>query len=311
MGSHPPAPHPTPVQCGRSAPPTGQAAQLGPELRRQLAGATATRALAIRCLVAGQGAAGVALTTGSLRSPSLQGPGVRATRAWAPGTQSAHLARVPRGRPTIPAEEAVEDVDKQRVEGVHGSAGRPRAPRPRAAAPHRPPQRPCACSPRPPPRAEGAGAGVGSGGPGQVSCSARGATRFPRASGQRLPTPEWRRAPSRPPHLLQPALRQGRRPLGPASRNPRPPGEPPVPCPCAPCRPGPPARPSQAPPLSPARPHGELGGRAWRGRGGPGSRRRTDPRPTATGLQDRASRLPLPHRCVQRPSPRGRLVMGV
>lgn len=53
----------------------------------------------------------------------------------------AHLGRVfsvgGRRGPAIPAEEAVEDVDEQRVKGVHGSAGRQRArlhaaPRPRA-----------------------------------------------------------------------------------------------------------------------------------------------------------------------------------
>lgn len=60
------------------------------------------------------------------------------------GARSAHLGGVPgvagRRSPAIPTEEAVEDVDEQRVEGVHGSAGRQRAPlraapRPRARTP--------------------------------------------------------------------------------------------------------------------------------------------------------------------------------
>lgn len=75
---------------------------------------------------------------------------------------SAHLGGVAgvRGRrgPAIPAKKTVEDVDEQRVKGIHGGAGRQRAPlraAPRVPAPGlrtRPPQCPCACSRRPPPR---------------------------------------------------------------------------------------------------------------------------------------------------------------
>lgn len=60
---------------------------------------------------------------------------------------SAHLGGVAgvRGRrgPAIPAKKTVEDVDEQRVKGIHGGAGRQRAPlraapRPRTRTPHPP-----------------------------------------------------------------------------------------------------------------------------------------------------------------------------
>lgn len=60
---------------------------------------------------------------------------------------SAHLGGIPgvrdRRSPAIPAEKTVEDVDEQRVKGVHGGAGRQRAPlraapRPRTRSLHPP-----------------------------------------------------------------------------------------------------------------------------------------------------------------------------
>lgn len=89
---------------------------------------------------------------GDLRCAGLHHPlRLRKEIAGRAASAPAHLGGVPgvggRPGPSIPAEKAVEDVNEQRVEGIHGSAGRQRArlraaPRPRARTPRSPAAQP-------------------------------------------------------------------------------------------------------------------------------------------------------------------------